>query len=108
MSSVPNEESVIIQLNSASDSEPDVKVKSRSRSAVSTRSGESVPLISTSGGQTASDEEEPRNVFDDREFTALVRTGEEAIRHGILPQRISQGSSGSYFVRNIDEVSCSL
>ena len=101
----PNEESVIIQLNSASDSEPDVKVKSRSRGAVS-RSGESVPLISTSGGQTASDEEEPRNVFDDREFTALVRAGEEAIRHSILPQRISQGSSGSYFVKNIDGVSC--
>ncbi|XP_074594781.1 phosphatidylinositol 4-kinase II alpha [Brevipalpus obovatus] len=41
------------------------------------------------------------NVFqDDPEFTALVREAEVAIEHAIYPDRISKGSSGSYFVRD--------
>lgn len=103
-------ETVLLQLHSLSDpdseTEVHVKSKSRLRGAVSGRNGESIPLMSscTSGGATASDEDEGRNVFSDREFTVLVRSAMEAIRHGVLPQRISQGSSGSYFVKNIDEV----
>lgn len=103
-------ESVILQLHSLSevDSEPEVsmKINSRSRSIpMAGRNGESVPLMSscTSGGQSGSDDD-GKNMFEDREFSALVRASEEAIGQGILPQRIYQGSSGSYFVRNIDEV----
>lgn len=43
------------------------------------------------------------NTFpDDLEFNSLTRDIEQAIENGILPQRISQGSSGSYFVKNSD------
>jgi len=39
------------------------------------------------------------NVFeDDPEFTAIVREAEAAIEEGVYPVRITQGSSGSYFV----------
>merc|ERR1712179_842167 len=40
------------------------------------------------------------NVIDDPEFAAIIRSVEQAIDHGILPQRIYQGSSGSYFVKS--------
>ena len=103
-------ESVALQLQNLSeaDSEPEVSMKTKSRprsTPMAGRNGENIPLMSscTSGGQSGSDED-GRNVFEDREFAALVRAGEEAINNGTLPQRISQGSSGSYFVRNIDEV----
>ena len=44
------------------------------------------------------------NTFpDDPEFQSLVREAELAIENGILPKRIKQGSSGSYFVRNSDD-----
>lgn len=43
------------------------------------------------------------NMFpDDPEFNNIIREVEQAIENGIAPQRISQGSSGSYFVKNID------
>ena len=45
---------------------------------------------------------------DDRTFQELVRSTEIAIDREILPQRISQGSSGSYFVKNCDNVSINL
>lgn len=37
---------------------------------------------------------------DDLEFGRVFSDAEQAIDHGIYPQRILQGSSGSYFVRN--------
>ncbi|KAK7578188.1 hypothetical protein V9T40_010393 [Parthenolecanium corni] len=41
------------------------------------------------------------NAFpDDPEFTEIIRQVEIAIDNGIYPDRISQGSSGSYFVKN--------
>lgn len=41
------------------------------------------------------------NIFaEDPEFTEFVRNAEEAIEAGIYPERIKQGSSGSYFVLN--------
>lgn len=42
---------------------------------------------------------------DDPAFTDLVWQAEVAIDNGILPERISQGSSGSYFVKNPSGVS---
>ena len=39
---------------------------------------------------------------DDPEFTEVVRQAEIAIEAGIYPTRIYQGSSGSYFVKNIE------
>lgn len=43
-----------------------------------------------------------KNTFiaDDPDFSDLVWQAETAIDNGIFPERISQGSSGSYFVKN--------
>lgn len=40
------------------------------------------------------------NFPDDPEFADIVQTAEQAIENGIFPERISQGSSGSYFVKD--------
>ena len=45
------------------------------------------------------------NFPDDPEFAQVIRTAETAIEHGIYPERIYQGSSGSYFVKNLEGVS---
>ena len=44
-------------------------------------------------------------VTEDAEFTDLVRQAEMAVENGIYPERIYQGSSGSYFVKNPENVS---
>lgn len=45
------------------------------------------------------------NHFDsDPEFSEMVKMVEFAIDHSILPQRIYEGSSGSYFCKNTDNV----
>lgn len=38
--------------------------------------------------------------LDDPTFSELVLQAEIAVDNGIFPERISQGSSGSYFVKN--------
>nr|XP_060624201.1 phosphatidylinositol 4-kinase type 2-alpha [Anolis sagrei ordinatus] len=46
-------------------------------------------------------EREHRNEFpDDPEFAEVVRQAEQASERGIYPERIYQGSSGSYFVKD--------
>lgn len=45
------------------------------------------------------------SVTDDPQFNELVSQAEMAIEHGIYPERIYQGSSGSYFVKNTAGVS---
>eukprot|EP00117_Sycon_ciliatum_P004647 scpid44495/ scgid8925/ Phosphatidylinositol 4-kinase type 2-beta; Phosphatidylinositol 4-kinase type II-beta len=42
------------------------------------------------------------NEFPDEAFTAIVRNVEKAIEDGILPERIAQGSSGSYFAKDVN------
>ena len=42
---------------------------------------------------------------EDPAFTVIVRQGENAVLSGIYPQRIKQGSSGSYFVKSTEGVS---
>jgi len=44
------------------------------------------------------------NFPEDPEYSALLVEAETAIDHGIYPERISQGSSGSYFVKNLEGV----
>lgn len=39
---------------------------------------------------------------DDQQYTNLITQAEVAIEHAIYPERIPQGSSGSYFVKSID------
>ena len=45
---------------------------------------------------------------EDRQFVNIFCDAERAIDHGIYPQRILQGSSGSYFVKNSDGVGISI
>ncbi|KAJ8317663.1 hypothetical protein KUTeg_005567 [Tegillarca granosa] len=42
------------------------------------------------------------NFPDDPKYQEIIRNAESAIEDGILPERIYQGSSGSYFVRDLD------
>lgn len=37
---------------------------------------------------------------NDTEFAAVILKAEQAIEFGVFPERISQGSSGSYFVKD--------
>lgn len=49
------------------------------------------------------------NLFlDDPEFAEIVQQAEQAIECGVFPDRISQGSSGSYFVKDAKRVCTSL
>lgn len=37
---------------------------------------------------------------EDPEFGEIIQRAEQAIENGVFPERISQGSSGSYFVKD--------
>ncbi|CAB3982769.1 Phosphatidylinositol 4-kinase type 2-beta [Paramuricea clavata] len=67
-----------------------------------TASGERKPLLGTSkrGMERLSESEHPQNNCNDPEFTLIIRAAEQAIDCGVYPERIYQGSSGSYFVHN--------
>jgi hypothetical protein len=45
-----------------------------------------------------------KDIFGDLEFAQVLRDAERAIEGGVLPVRIPTGSSGSYFVRNLEGV----
>lgn len=44
------------------------------------------------------------SIIDDPEYAAIAQEAERAIEGGVLPMRIAAGSSGSYFVRNLEGV----
>lgn len=63
------------------------------------RSRERQPLLDRDRGN--SPREPHRNEFpEDPEFREIIRKAERAIEEGIYPERIYQGSSGSYFVKD--------
>lgn len=63
------------------------------------RSRERQPLLDRDRGN--SPREPHRNDFpEDPEFREIIRKAERAIEEGIYPERIYQGSSGSYFVKD--------
>lgn len=64
------------------------------------RIGETQPLLLTRMDSDAEDD----NSFDDPEFQSIIKDVEKAIDQEIYPERISQGSSGSYFVRDTKRV----
>ncbi|XP_066927002.1 phosphatidylinositol 4-kinase type 2-alpha-like [Clytia hemisphaerica] len=67
--------------------------------AVYPSNSEQSPLLSKC---TDSDSDSPfvNNIENDPDFSKVIRSTEEAIYMGILPERIYQGSSGSYFVKD--------
>ncbi|XP_069487965.1 phosphatidylinositol 4-kinase type 2-beta isoform X1 [Ambystoma mexicanum] len=44
--------------------------------------------------------EEMNSFSDDLEFAEIIQQAEQALECGVLPERITQGSSGSYFVKD--------
>jgi phosphatidylinositol 4-kinase type 2 len=76
--------------------------------------GEYQPLLTNSGAELTDTDQMMEssdfvhlscNNFDnDPEFSDTVKKVEFAIDHDILPQRIYEGSSGSYFAKNSDYV----
>ncbi|XP_033632792.1 phosphatidylinositol 4-kinase type 2-alpha-like [Asterias rubens] len=73
-------------------------------------SQERQPLLRpSSGGPLRSTDQDDFNVFnEDAEYTDFVKRAEDAIFQGIYPERISQGSSGSYFVRDMEKKTISV
>ena len=71
--------------------------------AVYPSNSEQSPLLSKC---TDSDSDSPfvNTIENDPEFSKVIRSTEEAIYMGILPERIYQGSSGSYFVKDKNKV----
>ena len=77
-------------------------------------SSENQPLLSGGEGVNLSDDQMEAlsdyvhlscNHFeDDPEFNEVIKQVEFAIDHNMLPQRIYEGSSGSYFVKNSNSV----
>jgi len=65
---------------------------------------ERAPLLVRPGDSHPENVADYNNFPDDVEYTSLLNEAEQAIEHGIYPQRISQGSSGSYFVKNHEGV----
>jgi len=66
---------------------------------------ENLPLLArntSAGGRSAYEEIQDNNWPDDPQFTDVVRQAEQAIESGLYPERIYQGSSGSYFVKNCE------
>ncbi|XP_068606784.1 phosphatidylinositol 4-kinase type 2-beta isoform X2 [Brachionichthys hirsutus] len=73
-------------------------------------SGEEALLLPCSGGSSSSDKDalaSPGAVSgdfnhfpEDPEFTDIIQRAEQAIESAVFPERISQGSSGSYFVKD--------
>ncbi|XP_027873481.1 phosphatidylinositol 4-kinase type 2-alpha [Xiphophorus couchianus] len=62
-------------------------------------SQERQPLLDKDRGHAS--RERHRNEFpEDPEFREIIRKAEQAIEEGIYPERIYQGSSGSYFVKD--------
>jgi len=71
-------------------------------------SAESQPLLSAHNRSSSYEDidsalDSDDNIFtDDPAFNEIVRQAEAAIDAGVYPTRIYQGSSGSYFVRDVD------
>lgn len=65
------------------------------------RSRERQPLLERDRNRGGSPRGPHRNEFpEDPEFREIIRKAERAIEDGIYPERIYQGSSGSYFVKD--------
>lgn len=65
----------------------------RGRRSSSSPDKDSLPSPGTSSGDF-------NNFPDDPEYAETIRLAEQAIKSGVFPERISQGSSGSYFVKD--------
>jgi hypothetical protein len=101
--------SLLLPREESSNILPDVTIVQRSGADVVNRNqsnnntSESQPLLKRMD-TTDSGEFYTNNFPDDPDFTNLVREAEAAIDQEIYPERITQGSSGSYFVKDSESV----
>jgi len=105
---------VIKKANGVTSAAPEnVIVTSPSRRGMGGQRGaggstESQPLLSAHNRSSSYEDidsalDSDDNIFtDDPAFNEIVRQAEAAIDAGVYPTRIYQGSSGSYFVRDVD------
>uniref|UniRef100_H3D3B5 Phosphatidylinositol 4-kinase type 2 n=1 Tax=Tetraodon nigroviridis TaxID=99883 RepID=H3D3B5_TETNG len=69
--------------------------------AIASRSGSSPSGWSSRTHSTSGTNSGGFNHFpEDPEFADIIQRAEQAIENGVFPERISQGSSGSYFVKD--------
>lgn len=73
-------------------------------SGVYPSTSEQSPLLGKCTTESDSDSAFVNNIENDPSFNKIIRATEEAIYMGILPERIYQGSSGSYFVKDKNKV----
>ncbi|KAF4075419.1 hypothetical protein AMELA_G00234310 [Ameiurus melas] len=64
------------------------------------RSRERQPLLERDRDRGVSPREHRNEFPEDPEFREIIRKAEKAIEEGLYPERIYQGSSGSYFVKD--------
>ncbi|XP_034544308.1 phosphatidylinositol 4-kinase type 2-beta [Notolabrus celidotus] len=89
------EETLLLPCLSGSSSSPrDVRLKRSRRKRLSSSSDRDTLASPVTNSADFN------NFPDDPEFTDTVQTAEQAIENGVFPERISQGSSGSYFVKD--------
>ena len=82
-----------------------VEAKLESANHYSPSCSEQSPLLSrTMDSDSDNVHHNNQAVIEDHEFRPVYRAAEEAIYQGILPERIYQGSSGSYFVKDKTKV----
>lgn len=87
---------------------------SSSSSAAASTAGHGIPISGKGRRETSrlvsrdSAGEYLNDFKDDPDFNAIIREAENAIDNNINPERIYQGSSGSYFVKDCDQVCSQL
>ena len=102
---VPVPEVTFAPYNSSTEPVSDTAIPSSASPSSSPSRGnrENSPLL---GRSTSEGYGHPYNDFpDDPDFAHVVHQSEASIEHGIYPERISQGSSGSYFAKDLEVVS---
>lgn len=108
-SDVPVPEVTFAPYNSSTEAVSDTTMPSLASPCSSPSRGnrENSPLLGRSTSETGYGH--LYNDFpDDPDFAQIVHQSEASIEHGIFPERISQGSSGSYFAKDLEGVSARL
>ena len=99
----PNQAPASSSSSGATSRRKDSSTNSNNHYPVYANTSEQSPLLSKCT-DSDSDSFFVNNIENDPLFSKIIHSTEEAIYMGILPERIYQGSSGSYFVRDKTKV----
>lgn len=92
--------SPVVMANHMNSQTSPIKKDINSTNNFQAQANERSPLLSKCCTDSDSDSVFVNNYDEDPEFNTIIQGSEEAIYMGILPERIYQGSSGSYFVKD--------